>query len=211
MVRRRKVGPNNRSYTGRHVTGDGENTVRYESKLERDLLILLESRPGVLEITEQPFTLEFVDSTGRKKTYTPDFLVRYADKTSIYEVKFKDELKKNWDRYREPYFYARSWAKQNGMRFRIMTEKAIRTLRTENFRVLRPFLRVEPDADTVQQILNGLAEGPWTIGRLAKDLYPNVEERGLFWQAMWVLLVQGRLTGDFDRFPLGMDFVVWRT
>lgn len=208
MVRRRQVGPNARSYTGRHVGRDGV-TVRFESKLERDFLVLTRFRPDVLEVVEQPVTLEFRDSRGRKRRYTPDFLVRYPHKTSLIEVKFRDELRKNWPRYSEPFSHARSWARANGMRFKVVTERVIRRTPWKNANLLEPHQGLAAHPMEGAAILGELQEGAWTIGKLMKALHPDPSDRGLFWQTMWRLLANGEVVGDFER-PIGMDFVIWR-
>lgn len=53
-----------------------DSAVPFESTLERDFLIRLEVDPNVLAVESQPFTIEYVDN-GKKRVYTPDFLVTY--------------------------------------------------------------------------------------------------------------------------------------
>jgi len=208
LVRRRKIGPNARSYTGRHICADGR-TVRFESKLERDFLVLVRSRSDVLEVVEQPFTLEYRDSRGRRRRYTPDFLVRYGHKTSLYEVKFRAELRQNWDRYRDALGYARAWARDNGMRFKLVTERVLRRTPLENARILELHRGLPPDPREAEGILAELDGGAWTIGHLAKSLYPDPAHRGLFWQTLWRLIASGQVAGDLEK-PIGMDFVIWK-
>lgn len=206
-MRRRIVRPNTRSFTGRHVGTPGAETVRFESGLERDFLTLIRFRDDVVEIVEQPFTVKFTDSTGRRRSYTPDFKVVYRHKTSLYEVKHKDELRAKWEQYREPYLHVRRWARQNGMIFRIMTERAIRTVRFHNANMLLPHRGRVPEPIMAQRITARLAGGPLAIGHLLKAVCREDGERGAFYAALWPMLARGLLRADFDR-PLGMELMV---
>lgn len=206
-MRRRIIRPNTRSYTGRHVGTPGDVTVRFESGLERDFLTLIRFRDDVVEIVEQPFTVEFVDSTGRRRSYTPDFKVVYRHQTSVYEVKYKDELRAKWDRYREPYLHVRRWARQNGMVFSIMTDRSIRTIRFHNAQMLLPHRGREPEPVMAKRISAELASGPSTVGQLVKAVCREDRERGAFYAALWPMLACGRVRADFDR-PLGMAMLV---
>lgn len=206
-MRRRIVRPNTRSFTGRHVGTPGAETVRFESGLERDFLTLTRFRHDVVEIFEQPFTVEFIDSAGRRRSYTPDFKVVYHHQTSVYEVKHKDELRAKWDQYREPYLHMRRWARQNGMVFRIMTDRSIRTIRFHNAQMLLPHRGRVPEPMMAERITAGLGVGPLAVGPLLKSVCREDGERGVFYATLWPMLASGLLRADFDR-PLGMEFMV---
>jgi hypothetical protein len=49
----------------------------FESSLERDFLLLLDFNPDVEFFEEQPVKIVYHDAKGRRRTYTPDVLVRY--------------------------------------------------------------------------------------------------------------------------------------
>ena len=79
----------------------------FESLLERDLLTLLEFNDSVMDAEEQPFTITYENSNGRKVTYTPDFLVTFHSlpqsssmpthkKPMIIEVKPSGVLKRSF-------------------------------------------------------------------------------------------------------------------
>ena len=206
-MRRRIVRPNVRSFTGRHLGGVDTATVRYESGLERDFLTLVNFRDDVVEVVEQPVTLAFTDSTGRKRTYTPDFKVVYRTKTAVYEIKYKDKLRADWATYRESMLFARRWAKQNGMFFRIMTDCSIRTVRFLNADMLLPHRPTVPDPEVAASIISALRLGPMTVLRLLKSVCSENSDRAKLYGALWPMLARGQLKGDFDR-PLGMEFVV---
>lgn len=206
-MRRRIIRPNTRSFTGRHVGTPGAETVRFESGLERDFLTLTRFRDDVLEIVAQPFTVEFTDSAGQRRSYTPDFKVVYRHQTAVYEVKHKDELRAKWAQYREPYLHMRRWARQNGMAFCIMTDRSIRTVRFHNAQMLLPHRCRVPEPAMAERITTQLAGGPSTIGQLLKAVCREDGERGAFYAALWPMLARGLLRADFDR-PLGMALIV---
>ena len=66
----RKIRANYRSVT---VADDqsARNTA-YESSLERDFIKHLLFNKNVLEHEEQPLTIDFTDSSGKPRRYTPD-------------------------------------------------------------------------------------------------------------------------------------------
>lgn len=72
---RRKVGNTRISVSGLYPFKK-DSAVAFESTLERDFLIRLEIDPNVLAVESQPFTIEYIDN-GKKRVYTPDFLVTY--------------------------------------------------------------------------------------------------------------------------------------
>jgi hypothetical protein len=49
----------------------------FESSLERDFLLLLDFNPDVEFFEEQPVKIVYHGAKGRRRTYTPDVLVRY--------------------------------------------------------------------------------------------------------------------------------------
>jgi len=77
---------------------------QFESSLERDFYVLLEFSESVVRWDPQPIRLPLADSG---KGYVPDVLVSYLDnlrdpsstRRVLYEVKYRDELWKNWAGY----------------------------------------------------------------------------------------------------------------
>ncbi|MGY0711707.1 TnsA endonuclease N-terminal domain-containing protein [Azospirillum argentinense] len=206
-MRRRIIRPNTRSFTGRHVLPDGSGDIRFESGLERDFLTLLSIRDDVLEIVEQPFSLTLQSPDGKPRRYTPDFKVTYRDRVVVYEVKYREQLRKRWSEYRGKFSQARTWAQANGMRFRIVTELTIRTVRFENARLLAPYRGVAPDPAAAKAIIAGLADGPRTVLDLVRALCPDRADRARFYAAFWPMLANRQLRAD-PHTPIGMDLRV---
>src|SRR5437588_206487 len=73
--------------------------VKWESKLERDFIYLLEFDSDVISYREQPIRIiYFLD--GKSCRYTPDFLVVRKNKRQIIEVKPKDKIFRGDNRLR---------------------------------------------------------------------------------------------------------------
>ncbi|MGH8162450.1 MAG: Tn7 transposase TnsA N-terminal domain-containing protein, partial [Gammaproteobacteria bacterium] len=58
----------------------GGEAVGFESTLERDFLIRLETDRKVARVTSQPVTIEYQGADERLLRYTPDYLVEYDPK-----------------------------------------------------------------------------------------------------------------------------------
>lgn len=80
------------SLSGNFVSKKNENRlIQFESSLERDYVYLLEFDPEVYCYLEQPLKIKYVSPQNKRKTYVPDFLVRYRDpliKDELIEIKF---------------------------------------------------------------------------------------------------------------------------
>lgn len=201
-MKRRTIRPNTRSFTGRHACPQA-GVVRYESALERDAITLLRSRHPI-SIVEQPFTYEFLDSTGCRRRYTPDFQVDFRiGQRVVYEVKYRHQLRQRWAEYREVL-----WAMRNHLagtaRFRFLTELSIRTPRLQNLRLLTPHQLATPDPRFADAVLALAALSPISIGDAVKSLCRSQEDRAAFYSALWPLVAQGTLAVDLSK-PLGMQ------
>lgn len=106
--------------------------------------------PDVVMVEEQPVTIDWVDVTGKKRRYTPDYrVVRHAG-VEIVEVKYRADLKAGWETFRPAFAAARDWSVCRGMRFRIATDLSIRGPLLFNARRLVPRLH-----DPVNPLIEG--------------------------------------------------------
>jgi hypothetical protein len=137
----RRIPINVRSLTG---TVNGQE---FESSLERDLLLLVHWDIGVEWYQSQPVKIDYVDSEGGQRSYTPDLLVSYrATKTSgqpsetrkplLCEVKYRADYAEQWKLLKPKFRAARAYAKEMGYEFRVMTEVEIRTEYLKNIQFL---------------------------------------------------------------------------
>lgn len=145
IIPARTLKESRRCLTGRVALEDG--SAAFESSLERDWLIVLDFDSTVVEVREQPFTLTYDSPNGLRK-YTPDVMARFAIKgnqndTVVYEVKPRDELRANWNLYKNRFQAAARYCKHFGWRFRVVTEREIRTPVLENAKFLRRYRNLD--------------------------------------------------------------------
>ncbi len=141
----RKIPKNYRNVTGIAANIKSEGGAPFESTLERDFLYLLEFSPEVERIKVQPVKIEWEDEKGRNRSYVPDVFVQYVEaaglKPVLFEVKYRSDIAKNWDKLKPKFKQGIAHAKKHGWRFKIISDVEIRTQELENVRFLVPFLR----------------------------------------------------------------------
>ena len=144
----RKVRPSRYSVTGYVSTEKGVRPNESESTLEYDFLTILEYDQRVERYLSQPFSISWLDETGRRRRYTPDVLVKYSYdacrkdrrlKTTIFEVKPEKVLVKDWKELKPKFRAAIRWANDFGCAFHIATERKIRTPYLTNAQFLLDF------------------------------------------------------------------------
>jgi hypothetical protein len=144
-----------------HVTGFQPTSigcVEHESALERDFVTLTLFDNADAEITSQPVTIRF-EHGGRARRYTPDFLVRSSGATaSLVEIKYRADLRAQWERLRPAFSAARHWAAAHDLRFRIVTEIAIRVVRLDAAKRLLPLRSAPMDAMLAARALASAAD-----------------------------------------------------
>ena len=200
-----------RSLTGRVTLGDG-GVADFESSLERDWLLVLDFDPRVQALQVQPFSLHY-EHQGVTRRYTPDVRADYrlgsGVVTVVYEVKPSEELRANWSAYRPRFKAAVRYCRDHGWRFRLMTERHIRTALLDNARFLRRY-RALPEQDLyVQQLLYTLhALGTTTPQTLLAAAYWAEESRMAALPMLWKLIANRRLGADLH-VPLTMSAPIW--
>ena len=201
-----------RSLTGRFASGKIRRSVGFESSLERDLELLLEFDPRVLDFEEQPLHVVWRGPNGLPHIYTPDFLVTYTrfdpqvdpKLKCLVEVKYSFDLSKRLAQYRPAFKAAVSYAADRGWRFKILTEFQIRKPCLSHVRFLLPFLREDPDEAmeaTVLATVERLADRPWFKPRICHvlDDLQYRKDAGEVLRSLWRLVAVGRLRMDFSK------------
>lgn len=149
----RSIPKNYRNVTGRFASAKNQNLIGFESTLEKDFFLLLEFDHRVESFEEQPVTIAYRGLEGRVCHYTPDALVRYqaalAGKPDwqpvLYEVKYRSDLREHGVEYRPKFKAAKHYACDRGWRFRVVTEREIRTSRLSNIHFLLRYRRIRVD------------------------------------------------------------------
>jgi hypothetical protein len=182
-----------------HVTGINAlptGVVQRESALERDFVILASFLDAEVRITSQPVTIRYEDEgTGRR--YTPDFLIDWSDGgAELVEIKYRADLHAGWERLRPSFSAARAWAQNRGVRFRIATEREIRTPLLDNARRLLP-LRAAPLDLALANVAMATVEGMAvpTFGALVEAMAAPRDEA---LAVVWRLIARKRLLTDLS-------------
>lgn len=212
----RRIGPTRRSVSGYH-SFRGEDSVPFESTLERDFLVRTEFDLSVSAIVSQPASIPFVAGDGRPSTYTPDFLVYYRlgdrhyedyPRPMLVEVKPREEWRDHWREWSPKWKAADRYAREQGWTFRIHDEGRIRDVVLGRIRFLERYERMAVPPEDVRSILNTVGEmGSVTVDfLLARHFAGLYRARG---QALlWHLLARRRLDADLHR-PLDDHTEVW--
>ncbi|WP_426933667.1 Tn7 transposase TnsA N-terminal domain-containing protein [Xanthomonas arboricola] len=91
------------------------------------------------------------------RPYVPDVLVHWlgsdrslaGGRTVLYEVKYREELRRKWDELRPRYRAATRYARERGWQFRLITEDRIRTQSLFNAKFLLTYLSDPPIVKTL--------------------------------------------------------------
>jgi hypothetical protein len=170
-------------------------TTEHESALERDFVTLTSFLHPQVSILSQPITLRFSEDS-KPRRYTPDYLVRYsADRAELIEIKYRQDLRANFPLLKDGFVIARDWAREQGITFRIVTERSIRGPTLDHAKRLLPLRRAPVDARLADLALKtiGTSSG-MTFGDVLAAL-PVEREIGL--ATLWRLIAQRVLRVDF--------------
>src|SRR5262245_42941407 len=191
----RIVPKNYRNLTGLVPNSRTQAMTAFESTLERDFLLLLDFDPDVEFYEEQPLTLTYHDTTGQRRTYTPDLLVRYRPacvevgraKAHLCEVKYRDDLRQHWTDYRPKFRAAQRYARQQGWRFRVVTERHVRTPYLANVKFLGSYRMMHVDDAHQAQLLRVLSEVKETdpaslVALISADRWRQAQLLPTLWQ-----------------------------
>jgi hypothetical protein len=176
----------------------GEDPARFESSLERDFYVLLEFDLRVSRWEPQPIRIDVDDDNP---SYVPDVLVTYFDydvhpqreRKVLYEVKHREDLRKNWSLWKARFRAARRFARQRGWTFEIVTEREIRSSDLLwNAKFLLPYGHDDVDdgvhtllvktlrhlgSATPERLVNHLSDDPWERARLVATVWSLVAAR----------------------------------
>lgn len=180
-----------RGLRGYYPSQKAGRSVAFESRLERDHLLLLDADPQVLTFDEQPVTIHFAGRT-RARTYTPDARVIYrAAPTTLVEVKYTEDLASLAPEVRasvaEAHDAARAWCAARGWRFELRTDREILGPALDRAHALRAFARapvgvVTPDAVAAFVAAHpgvALAELALVLGHITRRVVLHLVWRGL--------------------------------
>lgn len=143
---------------------------------------------------------------SRRRQVTPLYtrLSRSLGKgtSELVEVKYREDLKKQWRQLRPAFSAARAWAQEHGATFRIATERAIRGPFLQNARRLLA-LRTAPFdralADQLRGAFDSLPDP--TFGALVAAVR---HDRAAVLGALWRMIAREELRADLT-VPIGLQ------
>ena len=213
----RKIPRSYRNVTGHVFFRDGEPGVPFESPLEKDYLLLQRFSLAVAHVVSQPCAVAFVGPSGRKYTYTPDFLVTYRHtpgslkqqrKPLLVEVKPTADWKANWREWSAKWKAARRYAIEMGWRFTIMDDRRIRTLALDNIKFLRRYEDLEFEEALNLCILEDLEELGLIEFEYLLNQYFTPAHRAEGVAQLWSLVANRRIECDVC-WPLNLNTELW--
>lgn len=217
----RKIKPTKRSVSG-FFSFRGEESIPYESTLERDFIMLKAADDSVSRIIAQPTQIAFSYPGSPEYKYTPDFLVFYdnpndildwqARKPELIEVKPRAELQKNFHKWKPKFKQALKFAKENDFTFHFADESRIRTQTLKNLQFLDRFKRfpyTHYDTDCLNRLVDTLLVfGHSSITDLINSIYKGQSRRGEALAQVWHLIAIQRLACDLTR-DLNTHTEIW--
>lgn len=211
----RKIGLGRRALTGlipSQKLSEGASA-RFESSLERDFFALLEFSNDVAGWDPQPVQI----SVPGGRPYVPDVLVHWLGpdrtlagvQTILYEVKYREELRRKWDELRPRYRAATRYARARGWKFRLITEDRIRTQALFNAKFLLPYLSDPPNSEDAFQLLHAIeVMGETTPACLLEACSADPWVRGRLVTTLWRLVADRTIAADLTA-KLTMSSVIW--
>jgi len=214
----RQIPKNFRSLTGRFSSGKNSRGIAFESSLERDLAVMMEFEPRILEFEEQPLHIPFRGPDGKPHIYTPDFRVAYREwnpedgpiQKCLVEVKYREDLRKDWAILRPSFKAAVAFAAARGWHFKILTEREIRPRCFKTVSFLVPFLREDPDPEMEAAILEAVRNHRSYTKPKIMDLTTPLQSWawGRVLRSLWRMVAVGALRTHYLE-PMTMSRQVW--
>jgi len=194
--------------TGQLSSAKAIGVAAFIARLEPDFLRLLEFDPRVKSFQVYPCRIYWTDQLGTKRRYTPDCRVNFWDpqrKPCLCEIKFRSFLKTHWKELRPAFRAAVHAAALEGSRFKILTEKEIRTDYLVCVKFLLPFVRRGVDRASTERVLALMRQLKVTTpNRFMERISQDPEEQALLLPALWHAIGTFQIKADLN-VPLTMD------
>jgi hypothetical protein len=213
----RKIRANYRSVTGLVADHQSARSTAYESSLERDFIKHLLFNKNVLAHEEQPLTIDFTDTSGKARRYTPDLLISYRKDLALTkdwrpllaEVKYRSDLFQHWAELKPKFRAARAYAKERSWDFAIVTEQELRTSYLTNITFLLEFRKHSVDQVLTEVLLEAMARvSPTTPARVLSFLANDATQKATLLPTLWQLIANGYIGTDLEK-RLTMSSPIW--
>ncbi|MBL7841937.1 MAG: TnsA endonuclease N-terminal domain-containing protein [Cyclobacteriaceae bacterium] len=207
----RKVRSNGRTIVGYMSSSTNGRIIQHESNLEKDFIYMLKFDPNVVferDVHDQPVRISYSEKE-KKKSYVPDFLVKYSDGSQVlFEVKYRDYLEKNAKELKPKFTAARKYAKEQGMKFQVITDAEIRTLYLKSIIFLDHFRSDVADLSLTQRIVAAFESKDRCTGNdLLSEIATDDDDYNALIRPFWVLVFNQKIYTDlFSELTLNSEF-----
>lgn len=204
------------SLTGKFASRKMDRFISWESALERDFYYLAEHDSAIPEFEEQP--LVFKDS---RRTYTPDVRVVLTKKSHIFpklrlgeniiELKYRNDLDKNWQQYKPKFKLATSECYERGWKFKILTDTEIRSQLLDNIKCIEHHMRREsPMENELRDLITSELSkfGLCDIASLLNSCFRNKHNQLEAMPVLWRLIGDHSIGIDLKQ-PINRNSEVW--
>lgn len=193
----------------------GVGPVPYQSALQRDFLVRIETDPQVLDVAFHPFSVDWMDAQGLLQTYQPDYRVIYRAYPYLYrapilvDIKTREAFLKNRLSWKPKFRAAMRHSKDVGYIFHLMTTERIHDQRWRNAEFLQRYQSMDFCPQESDRIIHTLGQmGTATFDHLLVrhfigDIY---RARGI--SHLWHLLAVGRIQCDWHQ-PFSPLMELW--
>ncbi|MFX3545586.1 TnsA endonuclease N-terminal domain-containing protein [Ralstonia mannitolilytica] len=199
----RRIPKNYLFVTGRHPSPLADEVIEFESILEKEYMLLLDSDPQVESYDCQPVKIPL----SRGRVYVPDLLVTYRCSPSgnqrspeLVEIKKQEYLDRHAETYREKFAAATVFAEERGWVFITRTEIDIRTQHVQNLKFLHRYRHTPADPVAVERLLAAMRrlDSPTTPDTLLGSLADTLEMRAGLIPVLWHLVAHGEIQADLQ-------------
>lgn len=208
MPRSKKYGNNYWNSTGPKV---GLREVILYSDLEFDHWLHIETNTDIVTYCEQFKEIPYVADDKLHSTIF-DMWFKYRDgREAIHEVKYESELNtgdlRNARTLRQ-IEAQKQWCKQNGIEYKVVTEKIIRSssLELENKVSIVSFIKSNLGFTSTLDIRSLLTQGPMKLSTIAEQL--NVSYMSVRNECLWHIY-NGHICANLSQSILGTNTEVW--
>jgi len=210
----RNIPKNYSNVTGIAAHSKADGQAMFESTLERDFLMLLEFDKNVERFEVQPIKLEWTNELGKLRSYTPDVLVYYSKSkqpTTLFEVKYRDDIKKNWHVLKPKFKAAIRFCKESNWKFKLITETEIRSTYLESVKFLLPYVRQGAANENDMMILDDkiLELGTTSPKSLLASIYNDEWNQAALLPTLWYLIGTRQIQIDLAS-KITMSSKIWK-
>lgn len=127
IKKRRKKRRRGHYHKGVHVSSKA-GSCSFRSGWEQAYMIWLDENSDVLTYSYEKTIIEYTSNirTGKRRKYYPDFLVQYADRVEMVEIKPSKRVMQA--KVQKKLAAAVGWCEANGYTFRVLTEKELKPM-----------------------------------------------------------------------------------